>query len=117
MKKLESDLGHRRAASSKIVRAERSGFVARIDAFRIGNAGVGLGVGRNTTEDDVLPNVGVQLRKKVGDHVDAGETLCVVYGESEHAASVAAGSIADAFAVDDAEPDRPETIVEELSAL
>ena len=85
--------------------------------FSIGVAGIGLGVGRSTTEDDVLPNVGVKLARKVGDRVRTGERLCTVYGEDEEATEEAARAIEHAFTVGDREPGRTPLIVDELAAL
>jgi pyrimidine-nucleoside phosphorylase len=115
--KLESDLGTRRAPQEREIRAERSGIVTAIDAFEIGMAGVGLGVGRNRTDDEVLPDVGVELCRKVGETVERGDTLCVVYGESAESTAKASERIATSFSIGDHEPERLPLIVDELSAL
>ena len=114
---LERQLGERRGGSSVEVTARSDGVVTAIDAYTIGMAGVGLGVGRNTTDDDVLPNVGFELARKVGEEVSAGDTLCTVYGESEDAARTAAEKAREAFTVGDDRPERLPLIVDELSAL
>ncbi|MFW5788318.1 MAG: thymidine phosphorylase [Spirochaetota bacterium] len=114
---LERQLGKRRGGSSVEVKAQCDGVVSAIDAYTIGIAGVGLGVGRNTTDDDVRSNVGFELARKVGEEVSAGDTLCTVYGESEDAARTAAQKAREAFTVDDERPARLPLIVDELSAL
>lgn len=115
--KLENDLGTRRAAYHHDVAASRSGAVAEINAYEVGMAGVGLGVGRNKTEDDVLPNVGVEIFKKVGAKVGEGDALCRIYGESEDAVTTAAKRVREAFTIADSAK-RPETlIVDQLTAL
>ncbi len=114
---LEAELGRRRAGCSQTVTAQRGGVVTRIDAFAVGMAGVGLGVGRNRTDDEVLPNVGVELISKVGARVERGETLCIVYGETDEATASAAESIARAFTIGDAEVRRAPMVVDELPAL
>ncbi len=116
-KKLESDLGVRRAPIAQEIRADRAGIVTGINAFEIGMAGVGLGVGRSKTDDDVLPDVGVELRAKVGDRVEDGDVLCVVYGESDEDVAGASDPIAGSFSIGDSEPERTPLIVDELSAL
>ncbi|MFP4114861.1 MAG: thymidine phosphorylase [Spirochaetales bacterium] len=115
--RLERELGERRGTVAREVKATRDGVVSEIDAYSIGAAGIGLGVGRSTTEDDVLPNVGVNLAKKVGDRVRAGERLCTVYGEDEDATNEAVRAVENAFTVGDREPERTPLIVDELAAL
>ncbi|MFW6293605.1 MAG: thymidine phosphorylase, partial [Spirochaetota bacterium] len=114
---LERQLGKRRGSASVEVTAQTDGVVTAIDAYTIGMAGVGLGVGRNTTEDDVLPDVGFEIARKVGEEVSAGGLLCTVYGESEDAARTAADKAREAFTVGDERPERLPLIVDELSAL
>jgi pyrimidine-nucleoside phosphorylase len=70
--------------------AAESGYVEFIDAEKVGVAAMLLGAGRQTKEDAIDYAVGVALRKKVGDPVQAGETLAVLQasgtGEAESAA-------------------------------
>lgn len=63
------------------VTAAQSGYLSRIDAWKVGIAGVGLGVGRNRTEDAVSPVAGVQFHRKGGEAVRLGETVMTVWGK------------------------------------
>ncbi len=56
-----------------------SGYVAQIECEQVGVASVLLGGGREKKEDSIDPAVGIVLRKKVGDSVAAGESLCTVH--------------------------------------
>ncbi len=117
VEKLERDLGTRRAKHSHDIETPRAGTVAAINAYEVGMAGVALGVGRNKTEDDVLPDVGVEIFKKIGSEVGIGEALCRIYGESEEAVQTAAKRVREAFEIADSAT-RPETlIVDERTAL
>ena len=73
--------GTMRAAASYDVLAPTGGYIASIDAYKIGLAGVYLGVGRDKTTDPVYPDVGFIFKKKKGDAVLAGEAICAVYGK------------------------------------
>ncbi len=115
--RLESELGGRRASCAVVIEAPRAGRVAGIDAYTVGMAGVGLGVGRSRTDDEVLADVGVELATKVGSAVARGDPLCTVYGETEAATARAAEAIAECFLIEDDEPQRTPLIVEERSAL
>ena len=59
--------------------ARGRGYLARIEAERIGWAAMALGAGRQRVEDTVDPAVGLLLYKKVGDRVEAGEPLATVH--------------------------------------
>jgi pyrimidine-nucleoside phosphorylase len=91
--------------------------VVAIDAYSVGMAGVHLGVGRNRPEDDVLADVGVELSRKIGDRVDAGDVLCTVYGQDEQAAAGGAQRMAAAYTVADEPVEVAPVIVRELSSL
>ena len=63
------------APERSTVLASRSGYVGRIDADLIGRASVVLGAGRDRVEDDVDPAVGIVLKARPGDRIDAGDPV------------------------------------------
>jgi pyrimidine-nucleoside phosphorylase len=67
-----------RAPQETPVRADRRGFVAEIDARALGMLLVAMGGGRDVKEREIDHAVGIRLLRKVGDPVDAGETLAVI---------------------------------------
>jgi pyrimidine-nucleoside phosphorylase/thymidine phosphorylase len=67
------------AAQVLPVTAAAGGVVEAIDAEAVGLAAMALGAGRARVEDRVDPAVGVVLRRKVGQRVEAGEPLCLVH--------------------------------------
>lgn len=84
---VEAQGGHIPAKMSEFIqveeilpyKAKRSGYVKTIKALNIGLASMKLGGGRETKEQDIDPNVGIVLHKKIGDYVTAGEVLCDIY--------------------------------------
>lgn len=66
------------------VYAKQSGFIKDINALAIGLGAMKLGAGRATKEDEIDPNVGIVLRKKVGSQVQKGESLATLYNNLEH---------------------------------
>ena len=60
-----------------------SGYIGRLDAYLIGEAVRTLGAGRYRKEDRIDPNVGIILKKKMGDYVEKGEVLLEIYYNSE----------------------------------
>ncbi|WP_080145595.1 pyrimidine-nucleoside phosphorylase [Marinilactibacillus piezotolerans] len=67
------------AEHSKEVLAEQSGVVSMIVADQIGIAAMKLGAGRETKESSIDLAAGLYLHKKVGDKVEAGESLATLY--------------------------------------
>ena len=59
--------------------AERSAYVARLDAYGIGHASVRLGAGREQKGDAIDHATGIVLRAKVGDRVAKGEPYAEVH--------------------------------------
>lgn len=61
------------------VLAEKEGYIMDINALDIGKAAMRLGAGRETKEDQVLLDVGLDLHKKIGDYVKKGDCLATLY--------------------------------------
>lgn len=72
-------------ASFKIdLPAKKGGTVAEIIADDIGTAAMMLGAGRATKESEIDLAVGLVLHKKIGDKVEAGESLLTIHSNSEN---------------------------------
>ena len=69
--------------------SRRAGYVKRMDAHGVGVVSMHLGGGRVWKEDSVDLAVGVVLHKKVGDHVEVGESLGTIHAQTEETAGEA----------------------------
>ncbi|GHU60880.1 thymidine phosphorylase [Spirochaetia bacterium] len=96
VKKFLEMRGVYRSPVSAELRAEKSGRLSRIDAWKVGHAGVDLGVGRNRTEDAVSPTAGVQFHHKGGDSITAGDLLMTVWARDEPGLAAALPQLRDA---------------------
>jgi pyrimidine-nucleoside phosphorylase len=67
------------AKIKKEIRATESGYVANIDALKIGWLGVEIGVGRAKAEDKVDPSAGFEFFVKTGDKVSRGDLLATLH--------------------------------------
>jgi pyrimidine-nucleoside phosphorylase len=81
--------GSYRSPYSTEICAREDSYVSRIDAWKVGHAGVILGVGRNRTEDPVSPTAGIRINKKAGDPVKRGDPVLTVWAKDQ--ASLEAG--------------------------
>ena len=84
-----SMLGTFRAPQQLEIFAEQDGFIDTLDAYAFGQAGVYLGVGRETVDAEVHPDVGIQLHKKHGSAVQKGEKICTLFSREKRGLDLA----------------------------
>lgn len=61
------------------ITSESSGWVKVVDAQKVGESSVEIGAGRTKKGDIIDPAVGIMVRVKVGDRIEAGQTLFDVH--------------------------------------
>ncbi|MCQ2493441.1 MAG: pyrimidine-nucleoside phosphorylase [Lachnospiraceae bacterium] len=71
------------------VKSPEAGYVEHIDCDEIGICSLILGGGRETKESEIDLSVGIMLKKKVGDCVEKGETIALIYANDLKKADVA----------------------------
>lgn len=81
------------------VPARESGYVRRIEAEQVGLVSMHLGGGRATKESVIDLSVGLVLHKKVGDRVEAGESLATIHAASAGKAAEAAELLRDCYSL------------------
>ncbi len=80
------------------VPAPQNGYVERLDAREVGLTCMILGAGRERKGDPIDPAVGVVLGPKVGDRVQAGETLFTIHARNQADAEAACRRLLAAYA-------------------
>ena len=94
------------------VTAPEGGYVAGMDALSVGQAALALGAGRERKTDTVDHSVGVEVMVKVGQEVEAGQTIARVYGSRR--AEEAAALVREAFAASAEKVEPPPAILDSL---
>ncbi len=94
--------------------AERSGYVAGMDARQVGIAVVALGGGRAHADDAIDPSVGLTDVIDVGTQVRAGSLLGVVHAASDADADQAIAILRRAIRIEDAAPTARPTIMHRI---
>ncbi|MGH2722973.1 MAG: thymidine phosphorylase [Actinomycetota bacterium] len=79
--------------------ADRSGFLAAVEAEEIGRAAVALGAGRARKGDPIDPAVGIVIRPKIGDRVGPGEPIGEIHARDEDAARSAGRRVLETLTV------------------
>lgn len=114
--KLLSMYGNYRSQWSRKLYAEQDGYIHSIDAYSIGQAGVILGVGRNTMADSVSMDAGFIFTGTYGRQVKKGELIVEVFGKSDESISAAWPLISSAISIQDSIPVKRPLIIEEITA-
>lgn len=83
------------------VKADKKGYVNKIDTESIGMASMYLGGGRATKEDIIDPDVGLYVSKKLGDKVSVGDTLVKLYTSEKSDTDKAMETIKNAYLISD----------------
>ncbi len=86
------------------VKTLESGYIGEIDPLELGLTSITLGAGREKIEDVIDPKAGIVLSKKVGDHIESGETLAVFHTDREAMFEPARDRIRNSFRVQPAQP-------------
>ncbi len=97
------------------VNADRTGFVATIDAEKVGIAARILGGGRSRAEEAIDPAVGLIVRAKPGERVVPGDAVFEVHYRDDAKLASALPILIGAFHVTDAPPSEEPLILEELA--
>jgi len=120
---VEAQGGDRRAAESgKMarapeivpVKADRSGAIAAIDTFALGDLVVTIGGGRRAKEDAIDPRVGLMTRRRIGDGVRAGDVLTELHLARRDEAAVERAR--RAFTIGDAPVAAPELVIAKVES-
>ncbi|SHJ64732.1 pyrimidine-nucleoside phosphorylase [Tepidibacter formicigenes] len=86
------------------VKAPKKGYVSKIEAETVGLSAMILGAGRETKEDELDLGAGIVLDKKVGDHVEEGETLACMYVNKMEKLESAKERLLSAYTISDEKP-------------
>ncbi|TNE70963.1 thymidine phosphorylase [bacterium] len=91
-------------------KADKDGYISKLDAFSFGIAGLELGAGRKKKEDRIDPTAGIVLEKKVGDRVSKGETIFRFYTNRPEALDTVHELIAKAVTISMIGPKQPQMV-------
>jgi pyrimidine-nucleoside phosphorylase len=98
----------------EVVKADRAGFLGRVDAELVGRASVALGAGRDCVEDAIDPAVGIMVAAKPGDEVRAGDAVLELHYRDRSRLEAALALAQEAIAIQDDRPDVRRLLVAEV---
>ncbi len=96
------------------VRSDESGFIAQIQTKEIGEAICEIGGGRRRSSDRIDHEVGFECLKKIGDRVETGEELGVIYCRDNSQALKIGNRIKNAYKISAEQPPSENLIKAEI---
>jgi thymidine phosphorylase len=96
------------------IRAERTGFVTRLDALAVGTAAWRLGAGRSRKEDPVSAVAGVVCVAKEGDAVEEGQPILELHIDDPSRVEAAVEALDGAIDVGPEPPERKPLILDRI---
>jgi pyrimidine-nucleoside phosphorylase len=98
---LEDPAAFQRPKFRRELRAARSGFVAGMNCEQIGWAVQRLGAGREKAGEPVAAHAGLEMLAKLGDRIEAGEPLCIMFTDEDERFAEAEQLLRDAISIED----------------
>jgi thymidine phosphorylase len=95
--------------------APSAGFVQSMDTQKIGLALCILGAGRETVDSEIDPGVGIRFHKKIGDRIDAGDSLCTIYYNDNRRYREARDQLAESYGYSARPVERPLLVKKTIS--
>ena len=92
--------------------SDKSGYVHELNAEKVGKAGVELGIGRKTKEDQIDLRLGFVFVKKIGDKVKENDILAYIHADTPEKADAALDNIRDAYVIGDEAIPKKKNILE-----
>ncbi|MDO4988457.1 MAG: thymidine phosphorylase [Synergistes sp.] len=89
----------KKAEKQKLVKADKSGKLASLNALCIGEALRALGGGRLRYEDKIDHSVAIRMAKKIGDEVKIGDTILEICYNDESKLANALNYLTDCFTI------------------
>ena len=65
------------------IKSASSGYLADIDAYKLGTLSMSLGAGRKNKEDKIDYSAGIIINKNIGDYVKKGDVLMTLYTKED----------------------------------
>ncbi|MGE5593743.1 MAG: pyrimidine-nucleoside phosphorylase [Betaproteobacteria bacterium] len=96
-----------RAAHTAPVPSHAAGYVAAIDAERVGVAAMILGAGRRVKDEPIDPAAGLVVGRKIGQKVAAGEPLAVLHTNDPASIEEASRLVSSAYTISESPPSPP----------
>ena len=97
------------------IKADKSGYIQKIDSQLVGESAMILGAGREKKESEIDLSVGIVLKKKVGSKIDVSEDLAEVYYNNLEKLKEAKKKLLSSFTIGNKKPEKLPLILATIS--
>src|SRR4051812_44464852 len=91
-------------------KAERDGFITKVQCEDVGTAALLLGGGRSKKEDVIDHAVGLEIHKKIGDAVRTDDAICTVHYNADERLGDAMEMLRGAYTISSVRADTPKLV-------
>ena len=98
------------------LKAQKSGYISKIDSETLGKSACLCGAGRQKKDDIIDFTAGIVLNKQYGEYVSEGEALATLYGDSEKI-KTAKILLNDAFKISEQKPQQKNIIYKTIGDI
>jgi hypothetical protein len=105
-----------RAAETVRLESNRAGYLSHIDTLGIGQAAQLLGAGRATKDDAIDPAVGLKMKVRLGDRIEAGMHVAELHVNRREHLEEAIGKVRTSLVIDDQIPRASELIYDRIKS-
>ncbi len=92
------------------VLSNKKGYINKIEAEEIGISAMLLGAGRETKESIIDLAVGLELRKKVGDYVEIGDSIATLHVNNDRNLEKVKRNVIEAYTISAIKPEKKKLI-------
>ena len=107
---------HHKPAATRVLKADRSGYLASMDCKEVGWAVQRLGAGRAKPGDPVSAHAGIESHAKLGDHVESGQPLFTLFSEEAALLDQPEEMLRETLTFSEAPPERVPLVREVISS-
>jgi thymidine phosphorylase len=105
------------ATTRDSIRAERAGYLQKLDAERIGRASLALGAGRDKVDGTIDPGAGIRVTAMPGEWLDKGQTVVELLHNAAPNIEVARALATQAIEIGDSAPTIRPIVLERIGPL
>ena len=101
----------KKAGVIKEIKADKAGYICKMNAEEIGIVSSMLGAGRETKDSIIDHSAGIELVKKTGDYVDIGDIIAYLHTNIEDVVIKADKKYLEAITIENTKPEQEDIIL------
>lgn len=94
------------------LKAEKSGFIEKIDTALVGRASVETGAGRKEKSDTIDYGAGIIMKVRIGDYVNVGDIIATIFTSSNEKCQTSLFCLNQAIHIGENKPETPQLILD-----